>query len=112
MTTTTTTAAATTEATTARRLVVLGDFRLSRQSENPAIDRACTRQAIFDALLELGVENPQVRSRNAKLRALMEAQKGMSTRLSEEIWRDLLGGMGVLIPRALHEGDEHLMEVR
>ena len=83
---------------TSRRLVVLADFRQTRQAEDPAVERACTRQAIFDALLALGVEDPQGRSRNTKLKTLMEAQKGAYMRLSEEVWKDLLGGMGVLIP--------------
>ena len=96
---------------TSPHLLVTGSFRPTSQVENPVIERACTQQAIFEALLALGVENPQVRSRDVKLRALMEAQKGTTIRLSEEIWKDLLGGMGVRIPRALHEGGP-LMEVR
>ena len=67
-----------------------------------------TQEDVFDALRDLGVENPEGRSSLVKGRALAEAKMG-TVKWSEDIWRIIIGKMGVILPSARMEmsGETH-----
>lgn len=92
-------------------LIIKGEFRpissIEAHLRADAIDR--TRNEVIGALSALGVKHPEDRSSLVKARALAEANGG-TVKWSQDLWRQVVSKMGVIIPSARMEmsGEAHL----